>query len=49
MAVLYDHRLDPPPSSKISFEQFENANEAGAHPGVVEALIAQLRAFFDRH
>jgi arylsulfatase A-like enzyme len=46
---LYDHRQDPPPDSKTSFEEFENANEAGAYPDVVQVLSAQLRGFFDRH
>ena len=47
---LYDHRLDPPNSSKASFEQFENENALhAADPALVAALSKQLRAFFDAH
>ena len=49
MIELYDHRTDPPHSSKISFEQFENVNIArvAANKGLVKELGQQLREFFE--
>jgi len=44
---LYDHDGDDGPSSKISFEQFENVNVASQNPSVVATLSKQLRDHFD--
>ena len=51
MIELYDHRTDPPHSSKISFEQFENVNIAhvAANKELVQELGQQLRDFFQQH
>ena len=48
MIELYDHRADPPHSSKVSFEQFENVNvaHAPANRALVQQLGQQLRTFF---
>ena len=48
MIELYDHRTDPPQSSKISFEQFENVNVAHvpSNKALVKQLGQQLREFF---
>jgi hypothetical protein len=50
MIELYDHRTDPPHSSKISFEQFENVNiaHAAGNKGLVKELGQQLREFFEK-
>lgn len=50
MIELYDHRADPPHSSKISFEQFENVNvaHAVANEGLAKELGQQLREFFQK-
>ena len=49
MIELYDHTDDPPESSKISFEQYENVNIAQAKSGLVKQMGAELRMFFEKH
>ena len=48
MIELYDHRDDPPQSSKVSFEQFENVNLAHSphYNALVKTLGKQLRSCF---
>ena len=49
MIELYNHSGDPPESSKVSFEQFENVNIAADNPQLVHEFGGQLRSFFQRH
>lgn len=44
---LYDHKGDDGPSSKASYEQFENVNVASQKLSVVASLSTQLRSHFD--
>ena len=49
MIELYDHRGDPPESTKISYEQFENINIYEDNKPLALKLGKQLRAFFEKN
>jgi hypothetical protein len=50
MIELYNHTGDPPESTKISFERFENVNIYGPENlALARQLGKQLRGFFEQH
>lgn len=49
MIELYNHTDDPPESTKISFEQFENVNIYKENKALAQQLGKQLRDFFQQH
>ena len=49
MIEMYDHRDDPPESTKVSYEQFENVNVYREQPVLAQQLSTQLRTFFEKH
>lgn len=49
MIELYNHTFDPPESTKISFEQFENVNIYEENKELAQQLGKQLREFFQQH
>lgn len=44
---LYDHQFDTGPIGAKIWDDFENVNEAEAHPDLVSSLSAQVRTFYD--
>lgn len=49
MIELYNHTGDPPESTKISFERFENVNVYAENKELAQQLGKQLREFFEQH